>query len=63
MPTIADLERRAADLRKHVTRTIELPNPGFQLDVLSRRGNEMRLFKHLHQNGMLHAEHFALTHR
>lgn len=47
--------------RQFLRTPLELPEPSARLEIESRQHNETRLFKHLHQGCMLHAEAFRRT--
>ncbi|MCX5044670.1 hypothetical protein OG921_16000 [Aldersonia sp. NBC_00410] len=42
-----------------VGRSIQLPEPGFTLDLANRAESDVRAFKHIHQTCMLHRENFV----
>jgi hypothetical protein len=58
---LADLERHRVGWVDHVSRPIQLPEPGLALDLASRRSSEVRMLKHLHQMCLMHRENFALS--
>jgi hypothetical protein len=40
-----------------------MARPQLVLDLASRRGSELRMFKHVQQNSLFHPEHFAASNK
>jgi len=63
-PELTALEK-LVDIRRsskeNLSGTLEFPEPGFKLDLESRRSSEARQFKHIHQMCLMHATHFELA--
>ena len=59
MTTIEDLEIKTLPLRTIVSQFIELPEPARTLDIASRKKDETRIFKYLHQMCSIHAANFT----
>jgi hypothetical protein len=56
---IAELAALREKLVEHVSRAIQWPEPQLVLNLASRRGSEVRTFKHLQQVTMFHRENYA----
>ncbi|PXW30393.1 UNVERIFIED_CONTAM: hypothetical protein DES50_108203 [Williamsia faeni] len=56
---ISELSNLRGNLLAQVAKPIQLPEPGFALDLAARAGSEVRTFKHIHQMSMTHRENFV----
>ena len=56
---IAEIAALREELVAQVSRPIQWPEPQLVLNLASRRGSELRMFKHLQQVTMFHRENFA----
>jgi hypothetical protein len=56
---LEELESLRTQLFSQVSLPIQFPEPRPVLDLESRRGSEVRMFKHLHQQTVLHRENFC----
>ena len=58
---LLELKDRRQGWYAHVSKPLQLPEPGLVLDLASRRGSDVRTLKHLQQMCMIHRENYGVS--